>query len=1090
MAEITYVDSYNGMPLWADRADKDENGDRILTTYAKISDVPSVDGKADKVSGATGGDLASLDANGNLVDSGIAAGDVVVDSDLSTVATTGDYNDLLNKPSIPAAQVQSDYAQANSDAVDYIKNKPDLSIYAQSANLATVATTGSYDDLLDKPDIPSQQVQSDWTEDDTTDPAYIQHKPTEKELVAGSNINISEGLSTVIISATAEPQVQANWAESDNTDPSYIQNKPALATVAISGSYNDLLNKPVIPAAQVQSNWTESDSASKAYIKNKPDLSIYAQSANLATVATTGDYSDLSNTPDLSVYAESANLATVATTGDYTDLNNTPDLSVYAESANLATVATTGDYSDLLNKPSIPAAQVQADYAQSDSSSVDYIKNKPDLSVYAQSANLATVATTGDYTDLANTPSLATVATTGDYNDLSNRPSIPAAQVNADWDAQSGVASILNKPNLATVATTGSYSDLLNKPTIPPAVTVDQHYDALSANPQSGAAVAEALSGTGQVPTVTAADDNKVLMASYSGGVGSFAWEPSAAATQVNADWDATSGVAQILHKPDLSVYAQSSNLATVATSGDYNDLSNRPSIPAAQVNADWAANSGISQILNKPTLATVATTGDYSDLSNKPVIPAAQVQSDWTESDSTSKAYIQHKPDLSVYAQSANLATVATSGDYSDLSNKPVIPAAQIQADWAESDTTSKAYIQNKPAIPAAVTVDQTYDSSSANAQSGTAVAEALATVNQVPASTSADEDKVLTVDSNGDAVWATAQGGGSSYTAGVGIDITSDVISADIDGVTIKQATTQSTLQSEDSFMQSLSGGYGVMRLDSKVVSKLTMDPDVLPQRITIHIPGNTFRRTSSGDTTSYFNIYLEIADRNFEFGDNRKASLYPTPLEMEYNSTDGYTYLAEQDVVVSCWMRDWVNYGMSPADDHNDPYYFGFAENQTTQVSPQLYVTANGQSSIADPVVITETVTTNEIAVAVPVPSPTRFDTGKALIAGANGPEWGQVDYSDVANTPDLSVFAESRSLATVATSGSYADLSNKPSIPTVSNTYSAVSTNAMSGIAVASAVSWKQNKLTDVSDIVLVNALPASPVSGKLYLIPET
>ena len=1195
MAEITYVDSYNGMPLWADRADKDENGDRILTTYAKISDVPSVDGKADKVSGATGGDLASLDANGNLVDSGIAAGDVVVDSDLSTVATTGSYDDLLDKPVIPAAQVQSDYAQANSAAVDYIKNKPDLSIYAQSANLATVATTGSYDDLLDKPDIPSQQVQSDWTEDDTTDPAYIQHKPTEKELVAGSNITISEGLSTVIISATAEPQVQANWTESDNTEPSYIQNKPVLAAVATSGSYNDLLNKPVIPAAQVQANYAQSNSAAVDYIKNKPDLSIYAQSANLATVATTGDYSDLSNTPDLSVYAESANLATVATTGDYTDLSNTPDLSVYAESANLATVATSGSYNDLLNKPSIPAAQVQADYAQSnsaavdyiknkpdlsvyaqssslatvattgdytdlsnrpsipaaqvqsdyaqsDSSSVDYIKNKPDLSVYAQSANLATVATTGDYTDLSNTPSLATVATTGDYADLSNKPSIPAAQVNADWDAQSGVASILNKPNLATVATTGSYSDLLNKPAIPPAVTVDQHYDALSANPQSGAAVAEAIAGTGQVPTVTSADDNKVLMASYSGGVGSFSWEPSAAATQVNADWDANSGVAKILNKPDLSVYAQSANLATVATSGSYNDLSNRPSIPAAQVNADWDAASGVAQILNKPTLATVATTGSYSDLSNKPVIPAAQVQSDWTESNSTSKAYIQNKPDLSVYAQSANLATVATTGDYADLQNKPSIPAAQvqsnwnesdntskayiqnkpdlsvyaqssslatvattgsyddlidkpsipaaqIQADWNESDTTSKAYIQNKPTIPAAVTVDQTYNASSANPQSGVAVAGALATVNQVPASTSADEDKVLTVDSNGDAVWATAQGGGSSYTAGAGIDITSGVISADIDDVTIKQATTKSRLQIENNIIRSPSGGYGVIRLNSDVTSKLSMDPDYISQRITIHIPGNTFRRISSGDVTSYFNIYLEITDQTFEFGSDSHASLYPTPLETVYNSTDNYTYIAEQDVVVGCCMRDWVNRGN--LDPHSGgTYYIGFAESQTTQVSSQLYVTADGEDWILDGVEITETVATNQIAVAVPVPSPTVSDTGKALIAGANGPEWSQVDYADVANKPDLSVYAQSSNLATVATSGSYSDLSNKPTIPTVSNYYSSLSTNAMSGIAVASAVSGKQNTLTDVSDIVLVNALPASPVSGTLYLIPET
>lgn len=62
---------------------------------------------------------------------------------------------------------------------------------------------------------------------------------------------------------------------------------------------------------------------------------------------------------------------------------------------------------------------------------------------------------------------------------------------------------------------------------------------------------------------------------------------------------------------------------ATVATSGDYSDLLNKPTIPAAQVNSDWNAASGVSQILNKPTLATVATSGSYSDLSNKPSIPS-----------------------------------------------------------------------------------------------------------------------------------------------------------------------------------------------------------------------------------------------------------------------------------------------------------------------------------------------------------------------------------------------------------------------------------------------------------------------------------
>ena len=45
-------------------------------------------------------------------------------------------------------------------------------------------------------------------------------------------------------------------------------------------------------------------------------------------------------------------------------------------------------------------------------------------------------------------------------------------------------------------------------------------------------------------------------------------------------------------------------------------------SIPAAQVNSDWNASSGVAQILNKPSLATVATSGSYNDLSNKPTIP------------------------------------------------------------------------------------------------------------------------------------------------------------------------------------------------------------------------------------------------------------------------------------------------------------------------------------------------------------------------------------------------------------------------------------------------------------------------------------
>mgnify|MGYP001186554605 FL=1 len=92
----------------------------------------------------------------------------------------------------------------------------------------------------------------------------------------------------------------------------------------------------------------------------------------------------------------------------------------------------------------------------------------------------------------------------------------------------------------------------------------------------------------------------------------SVAWEtfPSIPAAQVQVDWNATSGIAQILNKPSLS---------TVASSGDYNDLINRPFIPAQQVNSDWNSTSGVSRILNKPSLFS----GAYSDLTGRPSIPA-----------------------------------------------------------------------------------------------------------------------------------------------------------------------------------------------------------------------------------------------------------------------------------------------------------------------------------------------------------------------------------------------------------------------------------------------------------------------------------
>lgn len=75
------------------------------------------------------------------------------------------------------------------------------------------------------------------------------------------------------------------------------------------------------------------------------------------------------------------------------------------------------------------------------------------LGAKANAADLASVATSGSYNDLSNKPTLFS----GNYNDLTNKPSIPAAQVNADWNASSGVMEILNKPTIPT-----KFSDLVD----------------------------------------------------------------------------------------------------------------------------------------------------------------------------------------------------------------------------------------------------------------------------------------------------------------------------------------------------------------------------------------------------------------------------------------------------------------------------------------------------------------------------------------------------------------------------------------------------------------------------------------------------
>lgn len=94
----------------------DANADKTTITLKSgtsatvLKSHQDISGKADKVSGATNGHLAGLDSNGNLTDSGKSTSDFqpTIDSShklaaslvsgLANVATSGSFNDLSNKP--------------------------------------------------------------------------------------------------------------------------------------------------------------------------------------------------------------------------------------------------------------------------------------------------------------------------------------------------------------------------------------------------------------------------------------------------------------------------------------------------------------------------------------------------------------------------------------------------------------------------------------------------------------------------------------------------------------------------------------------------------------------------------------------------------------------------------------------------------------------------------------------------------------------------------------------------------------------------------------------------------------------------------
>jgi outer membrane murein-binding lipoprotein Lpp len=253
-----------------------------------------------------------------------------------------------------------------------------------------------------------------------------------------------------------------------------------LASVATSGSYNDLADKPTIPSVAGLASETYVDTA----VAGKAD------SASLASVATSGSYNDLANKPSLF-------------SGDYDDLANKPTIpsvaglasETYVDTAVAGVVNSAPAVLDTLNELSAALGNDE-NFATTVAGQIGDVASDVsglDTRVTALEGDIGTLqsASAPNLSDLGEvaitSPSSGQVLKydglgwvnaadstfSGAYADLTGKPTL--------FDG--AYSSLAGAPSLATVATSGSYADLSNKPTIPS--TLDDLSDVAISSPSS-----------------------------------------------------------------------------------------------------------------------------------------------------------------------------------------------------------------------------------------------------------------------------------------------------------------------------------------------------------------------------------------------------------------------------------------------------------------------------------------------------------------------------------------------------------------------------------------------------------------------------
>lgn len=218
-----------------------------------------------------------------------------------------------------------------------------------------------------------------------------------------------------------------------------------------------------------------------------------------------------------------------------------------------------------------------------------------------------------------------------------------------------------------------------------------------------------------------------------------------------------TSGEVQTMINESISGKADTSSLATVATSGSYNDLDNKPTIPTVPTDVSAFNND-----------ASYATSG-YVDASVSGKLDTSVFE---TYSGSVETA-LGNKQDVSgMTAYTQNTAFTAHTADTTVHTTQAEKNAWNAKSDFSGSynDLTDKPTIPTVPTSNTAFTNDARYITSG----------EAQTQIDNSISGKANSSDVYLKTETSGATELSTAFGGKQdTLTAGTGIDITSNVIS-----------------------------------------------------------------------------------------------------------------------------------------------------------------------------------------------------------------------------------------------------------------------------------------------------------------------